>query len=120
MNPLLMSDIAVPEYYSDEGCYISELLNDERSPEVSLATARVPVGKSTEWHRLSGITERYIIVAGEGWVELGDGLSKKVGPGDAVLIPPDCAQRIHNRGEGDLIFHCVCTPRFRADCYESL
>ena len=118
MKPIVMQNIARPEYYSDEGCFISELLNDERSPEVSMAIARVEPGKSTERHRLRGIADRYVIVAGEGWVEVGESLSEKVGPGDAVLIPPDCAQRIHNRGQVDLIFHCVCTPRFRAECYE--
>ncbi|MDH5265956.1 MAG: cupin domain-containing protein, partial [Betaproteobacteria bacterium] len=35
-------------------------------------------------------------------------------------IPAGVAQAIRNTGPGDLVFHCVCTPRFTPDCYESL
>ena len=34
--------------------------------------------------------------------------------------PAGTAQRITNTGESDLIFLCVCMPRFTPDSYESL
>ena len=45
---------------------------------------------------------------------------REVSPGDVVLIPPDCRQRITNAGEQDLVFLCVCTPRFIPEAYEDL
>jgi oxalate decarboxylase/phosphoglucose isomerase-like protein (cupin superfamily) len=41
-------------------------------------------------------------------------------PGDVVLIPPSCRQRISNVGEGELIFLAICTPRFTQEAYEDL
>jgi mannose-6-phosphate isomerase-like protein (cupin superfamily) len=78
------------------------------------------VGVTTRWHRLAGITERYVILAGLGRVEVGDLPPQQVGPGDVVMIPPGCRQRIACRGESDLIFLAVCTPRFRPDAYEDI
>ena len=43
-----------------------------------------------------------------------------VGPGDVVVIPAGVPQQITNVGDADLVFYCVCTPRFRPDGYESL
>jgi mannose-6-phosphate isomerase-like protein (cupin superfamily) len=43
-----------------------------------------------------------------------------VNPGDVVLIPPACPQRIANLGDTDLIFLAICTPRFRPEAYEDL
>jgi mannose-6-phosphate isomerase-like protein (cupin superfamily) len=64
--------------------------------------------------------ERYVILEGTGRVEIGDLPPQEVGPGDVVIIPPDCRQRIANVGEKDLVFLCVCTPRFTSQCYENL
>jgi mannose-6-phosphate isomerase-like protein (cupin superfamily) len=41
-----------------------------------------------------------------------------VGPGDTVLIPPGCRQRVTNTGQEDLIFLAICSPRFRPENYE--
>ncbi len=40
--------------------------------------------------------------------------------GDFVLIPAGISQRIENTGTRDLIFECICLPRFTKDAYESL
>jgi mannose-6-phosphate isomerase-like protein (cupin superfamily) len=44
----------------------------------------------------------------------------EVGPGDTVSIPKQSAQSIANVSDDDLIFTCVCSPRFLQDCYTSL
>jgi len=106
------------EYYTDERCYIKELANIETDPAASIAQARVCVGVTTRWHRLAGITERYVILSGLGWVEVGDLPPRQVGPGDVVMIPPGCRQRIACVGETELVFLAICTPRFRPDAYE--
>ncbi len=86
------------EVYTPEGCFVNELSNIDADTEASIAQARVPSGKTTRWHRLIGTTERYVILSGEGMVEIGNMVPQRVGPGDVVLIPPDCRQRITECG----------------------
>jgi mannose-6-phosphate isomerase-like protein (cupin superfamily) len=107
------------EFWTEERCHITELLNDGRSPEVSLALARVEPGVTTQLHRLVGIAERYLVRRGIGLLEVG-GVPMRLVAGDAACIPPGAAQRITNDGEEDLEFYCLCTPRFRPGCYEPL
>lgn len=112
--------IAAAEFYTDERCYIRELANIEADPEASIAQARVRPGVTTRWHRLAGITERYVLLSGSARVEIGDLPAQQVGPGDVVLIPPGCRQRIACLGEEDLVFLAICTPRFRNEAYEDI
>lgn len=106
------------EFYTPEGCFINEISNTDGDPAASIAEARVTPGTSTRWHRLKGTTERYVLLAGEGSVEVGELGPQRVGPGDVVLIPPGCQQRISNTGSIDLVFLAICTPRFRSEAYE--
>src|SRR5690349_6772529 len=108
------------EFYTPEKCYIIELSNTPDDADVSIARARVKPGVTTEWHRVIGTTERYVILEGKGCVEV-DALSpQEVGPGDVVLIPPSTRQRIANTGADDLIFLAICSPRFRPEAYETI
>jgi len=75
---------------------------------------------TTRWHRLEGTVERYIILQGEGSVEMDDMPASRVGPGDVVIIPPLCPQRITNTGVDDLVFLAVCTPRFKLSVYRDI
>jgi len=108
------------EYFFQEGCFITELLNSEDSPILSVARARVEPGETTRWHRLEGIFERYLIVNGTGLVEVGDAPPKEVSVDDQVVIPPGVGQRITNIGEGDLIFLAICSPRFVPGAYRDI
>ena len=108
------------ELYTAEGCFINELSNSEADPEASIARARIPPGITTRWHRLEGITERYVLLSGVGKMEVGNLRAQTVAPGDVVLIPPGCPQRITNVGYEDLIFLAICTPRFRDEAYEDI
>lgn len=105
------------EGWFDEGCFITEWLNDPSEAAVSIARARVLPGHTTLWHRLEHTAERYVIVAGEGLVQVQGLAPASVGPGSIVHIAPGAAQRISNQGLEDLIFLAVCTPRFELDCY---
>jgi mannose-6-phosphate isomerase-like protein (cupin superfamily) len=105
------------EYLTEERCFILEVANDDGDAAVSIARARVAPGVATVFHKLLDIEERYIIVAGEGVVEIGDLAPTKVVLGDVVRIPAGIRQRITNSGTTDLVFFCVCTPRFRAESY---
>lgn len=108
------------EYFFREGCHINELSNSAEDEAVSIARARVEPGATTRWHRLAGIVERYVIISGSGRVEIGAQAPQRVGPGDVVVIPPRCPQRIANIGADDLVFLAICSPRFRADAYEDV
>ena len=61
-----------PEYFFAEGCFITEWWNAPADPDVSVARARVEPGVTTRWHRLRGVVERYLILEGQGRVEVGD------------------------------------------------
>lgn len=118
MTAKILTHDPAAEYWFEEGCHIAELLNDADDPSVSIARARVPAGGITRWHRLAGISERYVILAGHGDVEIGELPATRVRPGDVVVIPPGMRQRIANRGDTDLVFLAICTPRFVRDAYE--
>ena len=119
-EPYIARNEATPEYRFREGCFITEWWNVEADEGVSVVRARVEPGTTTRWHRLHGITERYVILAGAGCVEVGDLGPQAVAPGAVVLIPPGVAQRITSAGEVDLVFLAVCTPRIRLQAYEDV
>jgi mannose-6-phosphate isomerase-like protein (cupin superfamily) len=108
------------EFYTPEGCYINELSNTDADPDASIARARVPAGVTTRWHRLVGITERYVVLSGAGTVEVGSLPAQNVAAGAVVLIPPGCRQRITSGKNEDLVFLAICTPRFRREAYEDI
>ena len=111
---------AAKEFATAERCHILETYNAAADESLSIARARVEPGVTTAWHAVEGTVEHYIIVEGRGRVELGDSAAEEVGPGDVVVIPAGVRQRIMNAGTTDLIFYCVCTPRFQARNYRAL
>ena len=108
------------EFFTDERCHISELLNDAASPQLSMARCRVEHGVTTQLHALKGVCETYLIEKGEGVMDDGENAEFAVGVGDSIEIAADHPQRIRNTGECDLIFMVVCKPRFTPDCYIAL
>lgn len=107
------------EVWTDERCFIREILNDPGVPEVSLAEARVEPGVTTRWHRVS-VAEWYVIREGEGQMEVADAGPFAVVAGDTIAIPAGERQRITNTGIRDLRFDCICSPRFRPELYATL
>lgn len=107
------------EYLTPERCYILESWNSAEDGAASIARARVESGIATQPHRLKGVVERYLIIEGEGRASVG-GAEADVRPGDVVIIPAGVSQSIANTGTTDLVFYCVCTPRFTPECYEPL
>ena len=119
MTSFFLPASSLGEFWTDERCHITELHNDDASPETSLAIARVERGVTTQLHRLDGICERYIVRQGQGIIEV-DGERRLLRPGDQAVIPPGAAQRIENTGDSDLEFYCLCTPRFVPESYVNL
>ncbi|MBU0680014.1 MAG: cupin domain-containing protein [Proteobacteria bacterium] len=109
------------EFETPERCFIVEMLNAESNPALSVARARVRPGVSTALHKLKDVMERYLILSGQGKVEIGGQQALAVGPMDIVNIPAGITQKITNTSkDDDLIFLCLCTPRFIPQCYISL
>ena len=120
MKPVISHYKPDTEFYLDERCYIIESWNDQRDPLVSIAKARVEKGITTCLHMLEGINERYIILSGSGLTYIGENEPEKVTAGCIVIIPPGVPQKIMNTGEEDLVFYCICTPRFQQKFYNRL
>ena len=107
------------EFYLEERCFITEILNSDQHPDVSISKARVEPGVTTVLHRLKNTDEKYYLLSGKGRMEI-DGEVSDVNAGDLVMIPANAHQRITNIGTDDLIFLCVCTPRFEMKNYEMI
>jgi len=120
MKPSIKKCDPAAEYYFAEGCYITEVSNSTDDLQLSIARARVEPGKTTRWHYLRGVTERYVILEGSGMVEIGDLEPQLVTAGDIVIIPPGERQRITNSDEDDLVFLAICSPRFEESLYVSM
>jgi len=119
MRKTLIPAASGDEFPTRERVLITERLNADSVPEVSLADCRVAPGITTELHCLS-VAEWYVIFEGTGMMQVGELEPFEVGPGDSVEIPPGVSQRITNTGSADLRLQCVCMPRFTPDCYQSL
>lgn len=108
------------EFYTDERCFITEVSNFDGDEAVSIARARVEPGQTTRWHRLRDTVERYVILSGRGRADVGDLGPQDVEPGDVVLIPAGCRQRITCTSAETLVFLAICSPRFRPEAYEDI
>lgn len=106
----------VEAFVTKDGSEIRELLAPRNSviQQQSLAEARLEPGCSTtaHYHRLT--EEIYYIVGGTGQMSVGE-LSRAVGPGDAIAIPPGQVHQITNTGESTLHLLCCCVPPYEHD-----
>ena len=92
-----------PEFPTEERCSITELLNLAASPEVSLALARVAPGVTTRLHAVAGTVERYVILRGEGVVEV-DGAPRRSARATACSSRRRAAAHRQHRDRGSA-FH---------------
>ncbi len=104
------------EYYTGERCHIVEI-DQSVGGDCTIALARVEPGITTQLHSLTNISERYVIVQGEGVIEMEGETLGNVQPYDVIYIPAGRSQRITNTGKIDLVFLCVCLPGFQAESY---
>jgi mannose-6-phosphate isomerase-like protein (cupin superfamily) len=108
------------EFHTAEDCFINELRNTDEDAACSIARARVAPGITTRLHCLEQTTERYVIISGSGRVTVGTAAAIQVQAFDVVHIPAGIPQQISNTGSEDLVFLCICTPRFRMKNYRDL
>lgn len=104
------------EFIAGDGTRLRELLHpDKQSIELrySLAHAIVPVGQTSIPHSLT-TSEVYYLLSGRGEMHIDDE-TRIVEPGDAVYIPPNAKQYIHNCGEEPLVFICIVDPAWQKE-----
>jgi mannose-6-phosphate isomerase-like protein (cupin superfamily) len=114
MKPMIIKATNLKETATYERCSVAE---NYHSDEVSVARATVKAGVTTAAHHLRNVKEIYLITSGQGIVEVGDLPPTEVAEGDVVVIPAGVSQKITNIGKKDLVFTCICSPRFIAQCY---
>jgi mannose-6-phosphate isomerase-like protein (cupin superfamily) len=114
MQPKIVKADSLKETLTPERCFIRE---NWSSKNVSIARARVKSGVTTKAHHLVGVDEIYLITKGKGKVKIGKLAPTEVEAGDTVFIPAGVSQQITNISKSDLVFYCICTPKFTAECY---
>lgn len=96
-----------------DGSTIRSILDLTNAPveNQSLAEATLSPGGYTERHYHKVSEEIYFILSGNGTMEIEEEL-RKIGPGDAVLIPKGEWHQITADGAQDLRFLCCCSPPY--------
>lgn len=99
-----------------DGSTIRELVGLLTAPvrNQSLAEATLDPGRVTERHYHARSEEFYYLLEGRGEMEV-DGERARVGPGDAVVIPPGAWHQISADASAPLRFLCCCAPAYRDD-----
>jgi len=97
-----------------DGSTIRELLGRATAPvrNQSLAEATLAAGQATRRHYHRESEELYYVLEGSGEMEV-EGERARVGPGDAILIPPRARHQIRAGDEAPLRFLCCCAPAYR-------
>jgi mannose-6-phosphate isomerase-like protein (cupin superfamily) len=104
------------EFLAGDGTLLRELLHPDKQPidlRYSLAQAIVAPGQTSAPHSLT-TSEVYYILSGVGEMHI-DGKTRAVEPGDAIYIPPNARQFIHNPGLEPLVFICIVDPAWRRE-----
>ncbi len=105
---------ACAEFMAGDSTHLRELLHPDKQKlalRYSLAHATLPVGQTSLPHSLK-TSEVYYILSGSGEMHIDDE-TQVVEPGDAVYIPPNARQFIHNGGSEPLVFICIVDPAWR-------
>jgi mannose-6-phosphate isomerase-like protein (cupin superfamily) len=105
-----------PEFVAGDATLLRELLHPDKQPialRYSLAHAIVLPGQTSKPHALK-TSEVYYILSGIGEMHI-DTEAQMVEAGDAIYIPPNAQQYIHNLGTESLVFLCIVDPAWRAE-----
>lgn len=106
-------DAATP-FVTADGSVIRSLLDRTNAPveKQSLAEATIAAGEATERHYHRESEELYYVLGGSGDMEL-EGERRRVGPGDAILIPPGAWHQLRADADAEVRILCCCAPPYR-------
>lgn len=102
---------------TDHGEIIHELIGraaNAQSERHSVAYITIPSGKASLLHEHPEAVESYFVLKGKGRMRLGEDMYD-VGPGDAILIPPEVPHQIRNVEDADLEFLAYCVPAWEPE-----
>ena len=107
----VVSPGGVGAFVTKDGSTIREL---HHTAAQSLAEATLEPGQATErhYHRVS--EEIYVVTGGAGTLEI-DGATRRVHPGEAILIASGAWHRLENVGTSELRILCCCAPPYSHD-----
>ncbi len=94
-------------FTTKDGSTIREYLHTDVQ---SLAEASLEPGQATQRHYHSRSEEIYLVVDGEGELEV-DGETRRVAAGDAILIPPGSWHQLTAADSGVRLL-CCCVPPY--------
>ena len=100
-------------FVTKDGSTIREYLHTSVQ---SLAEASLEPGRSTQRHHHRRSEEIYLIVDGDGEVEVG-GERRRVAAGDAILIPPGSWHELTAGASGVRLLCCCVPPYSDEDTY---
>ncbi|HZT84729.1 MAG TPA: cupin domain-containing protein [Gaiellaceae bacterium] len=95
-------------FTTKDGSTIREL---HHTAAQSLAEAALEPAQATDRHYHGRTEEIYLVTKGSGTLEVG-GETRRVRPGDAVLIPPGAWHTLENDGTSELTILCICSPPY--------
>jgi mannose-6-phosphate isomerase-like protein (cupin superfamily) len=95
-------------FTTKDGSTIREL---HHTSTQSLAEASLEPGQATQRHYHGRSEEIYLVTKGSGTLEV-DGETRRVRPGDAILIPPGAWHTLENEGTSELAILCTCAPPY--------
>ena len=98
----------VEPFTTKDGSTIREL---HHTAAQSLAEALLEPDQATRRHYHGRSEEIYLVTKGSGSLEV-DGETRRVRPGDAILIPPGAWHTLENDGTSELTILCMCSPPY--------
>jgi mannose-6-phosphate isomerase-like protein (cupin superfamily) len=104
------------EFIAGDNTRLRELLHPHKQAvalRYSLAHAVLLPGQTSTPHALT-TSEVYYILSGTGEMHIGDEVAT-IAPGDAVYIPPQARQFLHNTGDEAIAFICIVDPAWRKE-----
>ena len=107
----VVSPGGVGAFVTKDGSTIREL---HHTAAQSLAEATLEPGQATERHYHRASEEIYVVTGGAGTLEI-DGETRRVHPGEAILIAPGAWHRLENVGTSELRILCCCAPPYSHD-----
>jgi mannose-6-phosphate isomerase-like protein (cupin superfamily) len=113
---LIQKLLDCPEFIAGDSTILRELLHPDKQAidlRYSLAHAILPVGETSQPHSLT-TSEVYYILSGIGEMHI-DGEIRAIASGDAVYIPPNAKQFLHNIGDEPIVFICIVDPAWRKE-----
>jgi len=113
---LVRNLMACEEFVAGDGTLLRELLHPDKQPldlRYSLAHAILPIGKTSTLHALT-TSEVYYILSGTGEMHIDDE-TQQIHPGDAIYIPPNARQYLHNNGDEPIVLICIVDPAWRKE-----